>query len=410
MFIGSFFSAGMILALALFACNNESGGGDGSKENKVTTTTYTVSKESGFNPATAHGDFTINGKASATAPEGKLITLVPTPVSADYKFASWAFSPPLAAAAVEGQAGAWTFTMPPNDLTVTAYFSPAQSPHTPGTGVKTMTVKGGMGKAAAYPNAVTNGEMYDGTRDITVTVTMASGAITDVTFEDSIEWKTQWYKNQVAENGKLRSNAAALVNAINTAKNADAAYTPNPAITQPITTAWNKYDTNIRKAVKDAVTAINAGKPNRILTGGGPNTPWLVDDVPLNGTATAAGVSYMAGNVQPSGNAMAPTDMTVTVTVTNGIITNIQVESDDKYCSNYGTSPAGGSYAPGGTIATSFNTWINSMKAANKMEVDTVSGASDGDNSAGAAPYKAASERFLKQIGQRAFMKLVNEY
>ena len=452
---------------------------------------YTVIKHSAFSPATAHGDFTINESDSASVPPGTLITLKPTPESADYKFGSWTFNPSnlnatetpagsgtytfttptaginviinatflptkftitkgaaangsftinggtaatplfvsdgetisLAATADGGyQFAAWgfvppltttvptsatgTFTMPANDLTVTAYFSSTNSQHIPGTGVKTMTVKGGMGKASAYPNAVTNGEMYDGTRDITVTVTMANNAITNVSFQDTIEW-TSWYPTLV-QNGNLRSNAQSLVNALNAAKNATASYNPNTTFTGNAVSAWNTYNTNIRKAVTDAVATINEGKPNRVLTGGGPSeigggqaAAWLVDGVPLNGTATAAGSGFMGGSTMPSGGNMAPTDMTVTVTVTNGFITDITVTSDDMQCS-YGSN----TQMPGGNTRNSFPIWIESIKTANNMlVVDTVSSAS-----ANATPFKAVSERFLKQIGQRAFMKIVNEY
>ena len=371
------------------------------------TPTFTVSKAGTFVPATAHGDFTIDGVAGpVSVSAGATVTLVPQPVNG-YKFGDWTFTP-ATITATAGTGGAYTFTMPTPgvEVTVSATFTEEAPPATNGTGTKTMTVKGGLGKAPAFPNASSGYQMHEGTRDITVTVTMAAGAITEIAYEDSIEWGpwTEYWLTQ-GQNAALHNAAAGLVAALNTAKNATAAYTPTTNFTGSAATAWGTYNTNIRKAVTDAVAAINAGKPNRTLTGGGANTPWLVNGAPLSGDATVVSSSFMGGNNQPVGaTTNAPTDMTVKVTVAAGLITDITVTTDDSQCS-FGLANLGGG-VPNGSVGTRFPLWINRIKELNKTdEVDTVTGASTK-----AAPYRAISERCFKQAAHRAFMKIVNEY
>ena len=363
----------------------------------------------------ANGKFTINdgNEATITVSEGDTVTLKSS-ADSDYTFVIWGFVPALTAEAqlTEGTAGTWTFKMPSKELTVNAYFKSNTSPHTAGTGTKTMTVKGGLGLPLAWPNkSVGSGGapsygMHEGTRDILVTVTMLSGTISSVEYEGSIEWSdwNNFWLTQ-SQNAALHNAAVGLVAVLNNAKNATANYTPSTNFTGTAASAWNTYDTNIRKAVTDAAAAINEGKPNRVLTGGGEGTPWLVDGDLLNGTATAVGTSFMGGNEQPVNTSTSnpPTDMTVTVTVTNGFITDIEVTTDDLHCP-YGAQASGGG-VPGGTIITRIPLWIERMKLLNKAEVDTVTGAT-----VNATPYRLKTEKFLKLIGQRAFMKIVNEY
>ena len=107
MLIGAFFLAGIILSLAIFACDDSGG----------VLRKYTVTKGDHTN-----GDFTID---PASAAQGATITLTPT-AKKGFEFNSWTFNPDtVTAEETEPGSGIYTFKMPASNVTVEALFVPA---------------------------------------------------------------------------------------------------------------------------------------------------------------------------------------------------------------------------------------------------------------------------------------------
>ena len=264
------------------------------------------------------------------------------------------------------------------------------------SGVKTLTVVGGTGKEPAGNGTNNGSDNYDGTRHITVTVTMSKGAITDVTIGHPIEIPE-------FENASFKTDANALADAIKTKKNANAAFTPTGKYTGDAAKAWTKHEAAIRKAVKDASAALKKGKPNRTVAGGGANTPWTVGGKLLAGKATVTGSGYKSGGAVPSSSSL-PTDMTVTVEVKQGLITAVTVdgEGDDVMHTDYNTEENNAA-----TISDSLTDfWPAAMTDANTYKaVDTITGASPN-----AKPFKYVSLMTMRKLTEMAFNKIVNEY
>ena len=367
---GALFLAGIILALVFTTC-----GGD------ETTKKYTVTKGSYTN-----GNFSITPTSAA---EGATITLKPT-ADEGYQFDSWNCTPS-SVNPVETSAGTYTFTMPAENVTVSAVFTAVPT-------VKTLTVVGGTGKRPAGHDSMTNNgdDNWDGTRHITVTVTMANGDITNVVIGHPIGMPK--FEN-AGTNASFRTDANSLAAAIKTAKNADADFTPTGTYTGAVEEAWDKHEAAIREAVKDAVSALNAGKPNRILAGGG-TSPWTANGAPLAGTATVTGSGFKSGGIEPD-DSNHPTDMTVTVTVANGHITVVTVADGDDVEGYYVGSDDDYSISEGLT-----EKWPDAMIDDNNYKaVDTITSASPQ-----AQPWRYVSLMTMRRLVEMAFNKIVNEY
>ena len=286
--------------------------------------TYTITKGTH-----ANGDFTID-PAELKAAKGDIITLEPTAESG-YYFNSFTVVP--AQAITDEGGGIYTFEMPNAAVTINAaFFKEAVA----GTGTKTLSVVGGIGKVPIW-SSPEGSEHSDATRHFSVTVTMNNGTITDVTLDHTVTFLRpvapnngwdDWYYGNTYGPGTFVTQAENLANAIKTSGNPDVVFARPTALHANNNGAWDAHEAAIRQAVKDAVAAINAGKPNRELLGGGTGTtPWTADGVPLSGDETITGMGFMSGGNQPSGANNFPTDIQVRVKVEDGFITVVQLVS-----------------------------------------------------------------------------------
>jgi hypothetical protein len=272
--------------------------------------------------------------------------------------------------------------MPDNNVTVNAVFivKPVA-----GTGTKTVTVVGGIGKIEKPlpPNTPQGEDHADGTRHITVTVTMANGVITNVVLDHILAYLTGVGNNYSGENyssenwmwyyttfgGQTFVNEAnRLATAIKNANNPDVAFAAPTNLSVQTRDGWPKHEAAIRQAVKDAVKAINEGKPNGVFAGGGKDTAWTINGVPFSGEAVITGVSYMSGPNKPT-MGYYPTDTTVEVKVTNGFITGVEyLASAECECTDVSSKVTIRSLV--------MTTWPNAIKAKNTWEaVDILTGA-----------------------------------
>ena len=239
-------------------------------------------------------------------------------------------------------------------------------PDSPGggaSGVKTLTVKGGLGKPSG------SADVFAGTRDITVTVTLADGVIADVKIGHQIEASSS------SEN-PFGLDADMLAGAIAVANNANAAFTPSGNYAGRAREAWNNHERAIRNAVKDAIVAIEGGKPNRALTRtDGEDPRWQAGGENLSGVAVITGSGYMGGSLRA--------DFSVTVKVDDGRIISVTGEGDDAKCA-YGNR--------------ALAVWPDRVIGANDYRtLDAVSGAT-------------VTTQAMRALIQRGIEKIANEY
>ena len=288
------------------------------------------------------GSFTVRvgsgtaGSGNTEAAVGETITLTASPAPG-FNFGSFTVSP---AQTLGGTGTTRTFTMPAVAVAVTAVFNEQGI----GNGVKTLTVVGGIGKIPKYASPEGD-DTWDRTRHITVTVELENDIIKTVVLDHELTrywvavnnkgnagwaYGSSWYNSRIGL-ANFINNANALAASIASNNNPDIAHTYTGGTSGAVgdyTGAWDFHAAVIRQAVKDAVVAINQGKPNRVIAGGGlaggNKVPWTADGVPISGTETLTGSSYMAGNINPTSN-QTPTDMTARVTVTDGFISEVTV-------------------------------------------------------------------------------------
>ena len=309
------------------------------------TPKFTITKGTSVN-----GNFTID-PADLRAEEGDIVTLTPT-ANEGYQFDSWDIVP---LQTVTKSGDTYTFIMPEENVTVNAVFREAGA----GDGVKTITFESGLGRTSEKS---TGTDVYDGTRHITITVTMAAGNITNIATghpEITLNHPVTGWADNYNSNNPYRTQTTDLITAISSSGNPDAPFTVS-GLSGAALTGWAKHETSIRDAIKEAISALEDGKPNRKLEGGGAGLPWTVDGEPLNGEATVTGSGHMRAGGQGSGANFA-TDMTVKVVVENGLITTIQVSnSTDLSCTQSNVSAWGGNI--GSRLGTA---WPNTMKTNN---------------------------------------------
>ena len=258
---------------------------------------------------------------------------------------------------------------------------------TPGlTGTKTMTVKGGLGK---LPDNTAANDVYDATRDITVTVSLLDGKITNVAINHPIGWPN------FPENNPFRIDANALAAAIKIANNPNAGFSPVNAYSGRAAEAWKKHESAIRQAVKDAITALKNEKPNRILAGGGNSSFWTAGGENLSGDAviTGSGNNTIGGEIAGT---ILPTDFSVHVTVTDGVITGITAEGEETLSeyNGYPHNPSLPSMIATGTL-TDWPALIIEENDPNAL--DAISGATN-------------TTRAMRDLIIRGMEKIANEY
>ena len=374
--------------------------------NKIT---YTITKGTH-----ANGDFTID-PAELKAAKGDIITLEPTAEN-NYYFDSFNVVP--AQAITDEGGGIYTFEMPNAAVTINAVFYKVGIP---GTGVKTITFESGLGKVITKGSG-SGTDVFDGTRHMTITTTMADGAITDIVLGHAdiiVKHPVTGWVDAYNSHNPYQTQTTALITAIKNAKNPDAAYTVSGLAGNALA-GWAKHEKGIRDAIKAAVAALEQGKPNRLLEGGGSGIPWTVDGVPLSGEAEVTGSGHMISGGQANGTDIA-TDMTVYVKLESGMITTILVSNcNDLYCGQAGS-------ATYGNIGTRLSTtWPTAMKA-NNTYMPIIPGYAFGSNtdhwntqSIGAGWGTAAvgdaiggctrTYRGLAGLVQMALYQIANEY
>jgi len=327
----------------------------------------------------SHGEFQIEPAGTVLA--GSTVTLTPEPET-DYELVNW--NPiPNTLRITEAGDGTWTFEMPPRNVTIGARF---MRKYGAVSGTKTLTVKGVLGRTK---NKSLGNDVYDGTRDITVTVTLLDGRLTDVLIGHPIDARAA-----VTGSNPFKEVADNLATAIKNSRDPDVAFTrPTYIGDTEKTAAWIVHETAIRAAVTGAIAALREGKPNRAFVRGRSAQNFTADGQNLSGTVTTVGSGHMTG-MKPTGGdhqgdtGFLPTDMTVTVTLVNGRITTLTVDSNDQTCG-----------WDGSRVANSLNTlWRNQIINNNDyISVDAVSGASNSYNA-------------LWKLIERGVMKLANEY
>ena len=352
------------------------------------------------------GDFTID-PAGLKAKEGDIVTLTPTE-DTDYNFVSFDLNP--VQEVTDKKDGTYTFVMPNVDVTINAIFNKVVSGS--GTGTKTLTVVGGVGKVPKF--VTTEGDdIWDKTRHITVTVELENGTIKTVVLNHELTrywvetnnkgaagwaYGTSWYNGRIGL-ANFITNAEALASSIASSNNADIAYDYTGGASGAAgdyTGAWDFHAAAIRQAVKDAVDAIKQGKPNRVLAGGGLSgtnkEPWTADGVPLSGDVTLTGSGYMSGNNNPT-SSQTPTDVTAKVVLTNGEITEVTVLAAGEL--NCGWN--------GSTAQNGFKTnWPNQIIQKNAWE--------DAAGPVDAVTAATVSRDSLVNIVKKAVQKMAYEY
>ena len=340
------------------------------------------------------GNFTIEPD-DMRAEEGDTVTLTPT-ANQDYNFARFDTEPPQTI--TNAGDGKYTFVMPAVNVTVNAVFN-AIDPTA--SGVKTLTVVGGLGRLPGGETPATGTNVWAGTRHITVTVTLESGAITDVVIGHPIENNNGGNLFQ----NVFRDNANNLAAAIKAENNADAPFSPTGNYSNDQLTAWEKHEAAIRDAVKDAVTDIYAGKKNRVLAGGGlsgtDKTPFTADGVNLSGEATIVGSGAMRGGRDSMGDTNNwSTDFSVRVVLTNGIITTITASGDETRCLWNGTRV--------GNATT--NWWPGAILAGNHYNFLQTGGGTVSATNPQSISGATYSGRSMRELIERGINKLANEY
>jgi len=322
-----------------------------------------------------NGNFTITPEF---AEEGSIVILKPQ-ANEGNEFSNWTFFPQNVPTSNIGN-GRWIFVMPSANLTVSAVFSAIVINNDNKNGIKTITVKGGLGRS---PGKSTGTDVYDGTRSITVTVTLTEGQITNVVIGHPVEHPV------FAGNNPFRTNANNLAAAIVNTGNADAVFTPSGNYTGAVRTAWNNHELVIRNAVKTAVSEIRAGNVNRVLAGGGSRlTPWTADGEPISGEVSVTGSGFMRSGGMASDSNL-PTDLTADVVLTDGLITAVTFSGDETLC-NWG----------GAATMTQrlLNIWPIGIRLSNNYhDIDAISGAT--------ITYNA-----IRDLIEMAISKLTNEY
>jgi len=328
-----------------------------------------------------HGEIIIEGdilSGPERAVAGTLVTIRPVP-DADYEWDSWTRTPNTLAITDAGN-GTWTFTMPPQNVTIGARF---YAKYGTATGVKTLTVKGGLGRTKGKS---LGNDVYDGTRDITVTVTLANGRLTDVVVGHPIDARGQAVSNP------FKDDADRLATGIKNNRDPDVPFVPTNRSGEA-QAAWLVHEAAIRAAVVDAIDALIDGKPNRLVAGGGAQN-FTADGADLSGDVTTVGSGHMTGMSKggdhQGDSGFLCTDMTVHVALTAGRITTVTVDSDDQTCGWDGSK-----------ITTGLNSlWPNQIKANNDyINVDGISGATVYNS------FKA-----MRGLIERAIGKMANEY
>jgi len=334
---------------------------------------YNVSKGSH-----ANGNFTITPEY---AEEGSIVILKPQ-ANEGNEFSDWIFFPQNIPVSGIGN-GRWIFLMPPANLTVSAIFNPIVINNENQNGVKTITVKSGLGRA---PGKSTGADVYDSTRDITVTVTLTESQITNVVIGHPVEHPV------FAGNNPFRANANNLAAAIVNTKNPDAVFNPSGNYSGAVRTAWNTHELAIRNAVKTAVSDIKAGNVNRTLAGGGSRLlPWTADGNPISGETSVTGSGFMRSGGMASDSNL-PTDLTANVVLNDGLITAVTFSGDETLC--------GWGLATGGAATMTqrlLNIWPVSIRLSNNSHnIDAISGAT--------LTYYA-----IRDLMEMAIKKLTNE-
>jgi hypothetical protein len=275
---------------------------------------------------------------------------------------------------VPGQSNKWTFLMPGESVTVTAAFEITEPLK---NGVKTLTVLGGLGRKMTSPD---KSYMTDGTRHISVTVTLTNDVITNVALDHDLVY----FPENCADSANFRfflleqlggnvfvTAANSLATAIKNSNNPRTPFSPPGNLPDHGKAGWPKHEEAIRKAVEDAVAAIRGGKPNGVLAGGHSATsPFTIDGAPLSGEATLTGMSYMEGTEKPFLSGSLPTDISVKVTVADGFINDLLIfDAGELNCVDQRF---------GMTVQTRVYVnviWPNEIKNKNTWNLDAVSGA-----------------------------------
>jgi hypothetical protein len=167
--------------------------------------------------------------------------------------------------------------------------------------------------------------VWDGTRDITVTVTLTDEIITNVRIGHPVEGIL------FSGNNPFRRDADDLATSIRNSNNPDIPFSPAGNYTGRARDAWDTHENAIRTAVRNAVAAIKDGQPNRVIAGGGSN-PWTADGVNLTGDETVIGSAFMRGGTTYPTPYNLPTDFSVRVVLADGRITTVEVSGDASYC------------------------------------------------------------------------------
>ena len=194
-----------------------------------------ITKYSIVRGTSVNGNFTID-PADQRAAEGDTVTLVPT-ANEGYQFDSWLIDPQQA---VTKDGDAYKFTMPDADVTVNAVFSEQGT----GDGVKTITFESGLGRTSEKN---TGADVYDGTRHMTLTVTMAAGNITNIATghpDIIINHPVTGWADQYNNHNPYRTQTTSLIEAIRTSRNPDVDFTVS-GLSGEALAGWEKHETQV---------------------------------------------------------------------------------------------------------------------------------------------------------------------